>query len=226
MDEEMTLDLRDFFYILKKRLKMILCITIGFAAIAGILSFFVIKPTYEASSTIIVGKPKANEKTDNSDVMMYQNLVKTYTQIAESNSVANKTLKKLNGSITLDEFKDMVSVESEQGTQILKIKVDSKDPSQAVKVVNAAAASFIEESKRVFPTGGDIQIMDRAQFPKDPVKPKKLLNIAIAFFLGILVSVGLAFLLEYSDNTIKTEDDVSRYLELPVIGIIPKMDKN
>ncbi|WP_416044817.1 YveK family protein [Clostridium tyrobutyricum] len=224
-NEEMTLDLQDFFYIIKKRLKLIVLITLACAVISGLVSVFLIKPTYEASSSIIVGKPTNNIKTDNNDVMMYQNLVKTYAQIAQSDSVARATLNKLNENITLDQFQKMVSVTPQEGTQILTIKADSKDPNEAAKVVDTMASSFISESKKVFPTGGDIQIMDRAQIPNKPVKPKKTLNVAIAFFLGLIVSVGISFLLEYQDNTIKTEDDIDRYLELPVIGVIPKAGK-
>ena len=221
----MTLDLKDFFYIIKKRLKLIVLITLACAVITGLVSVFLIKPTYEASSSIIVGKPTNNIKTDNNDVMMYQNLVKTYAQIAQSDSVAKAALNKLNENITLDQFQKMVSVTPQEGTQILTIKADSKDPNEAAKVVDTMASSFISESKKVFPTGGDIQIMDRAQIPNKPVKPKKTLNVAIAFFLGLIVSVGISFLLEYQDNTIKTEDDIDRYLELPVIGVIPKAGK-
>nr|WP_254905182.1 Wzz/FepE/Etk N-terminal domain-containing protein [Clostridium tyrobutyricum] len=221
----MTLDLQDFFYIIKKRLKLIVLITLACAVITGLVSVFLIKPTYEASSSIIVGKPTNNIKTDNNDVMMYQNLVKTYAQIAQSDSVAKAALNKLNENITLDQFQKMVSVTPQEGTQILTIKADSKDPNEAAKVVDTMASSFISESKKVFPTGGDIQIMDRAQIPNKPVKPKKTLNVAIAFFLGLIVSVGISFLIEYQDNTIKTEDDIDRYLELPVIGVIPKAGK-
>ncbi|MBV4417236.1 YveK family protein [Clostridium tyrobutyricum] len=224
-NEEMTLDLQDFFYIIKKRLKLIVLITLACAVITGLVSVFLIKPTYEASSSIIVGKPTNNIKTDNNDVMMYQNLVKTYAQIAQSDSVAKATLNKLNENITLDQFQKMVSVTPQEGTQILTIKADSKYPNEAAKVVDTMASSFISESKKVFPTGGDIQIMDRAQIPNKPVKPKKTLNVAIAFFLGLIVSVGISFLIEYQDNTIKTEDDIDRYLELPVIGVIPKAGK-
>lgn len=224
MEEEVTLDLRDFFYILKKRLKLIVCITLGLTIISGLVSFFVIKPTYETSASIIVGKPKSNAQTNNNDVMMYQNLVKTYAQIAQSDSVANLAANKLDGSITAGALKKMVTVTPGQSTQILTIKGDSKDPAQAVKIVNAMSSSFISESKRVFPTGGDIEIMDTPQFPAKPIKPKKALNVGIAFLLGLMVSVGLSFLLEYADNTIKSEDDINKYLGLPVIGIIPKMN--
>ncbi|NMM65103.1 capsular biosynthesis protein [Clostridium sp. P21] len=224
MEEEMTLDLRDFFYIVRKRIKLILLITLGCTLVSGILSFFVIKPTYEAGATIIVGKPQASEKnnTQYNDVMMYQNLVKTYAQIAQSNRVAEKSADKLNGSIKPEKLKKMIKITTQQGTQILEIKAQNKDAKEAVSIVKAVSSTFIDESKKVFPTGGDIQIMDEPKFPEAPVKPKKALNLAIAFFLGLVVSVGLSFVLEYMDSTIKSEDDIEKYLDIPVIGIIPK----
>lgn len=224
MDQEMTLDLKDFYYILRKRMKLIVVITLGCTIVSGVLSFFVIKPTYEASATIIVGKPKSNEKnnTQYSDVMMYQNLIKTYAEIAKSTSVAEKSANKLNGKVTAGSLEKIVTITPQQGTQILQIKADSKNAQDAVNIVNTVSQTFIEECKRVFPTGGDIQIMDKAKFPEKPVKPKKSLNVAIAFFIGLMASVGLSFVLEYMDSTIKTEDDIEKYLGLPVIGIIPK----
>lgn len=224
MDGEITLDLRDFLNILRKRTKLIAGITIGCTLIAGILSFFVMKPTYEAQATIIVGKPQASEKnaTQFNDVMMYQNLVKTYAEIAKSRDVAEKTFNKLNTNLTIEQLQKIINVTPQQGTQILSISATSNDPKEAAKIVDVASATFIDESKKMFPTGGDIQIMDKAKVPEKPVKPKKALNVAIAFFLGLMASIGLTFVLEYMDSTIKTEDDITRYLELPVIGIIPK----
>ncbi|ADK13596.1 YveK family protein [Clostridium ljungdahlii] len=224
MEEETTLDLRDFYYILKKRLKLIVIVTLACTLLAGILSFFVIKPTYEAGTTIIVGKPQNSQKsnTQYNDVMMYQNLVKTYAQIAGSNAVMEGASNKMNGSVSAGQLQKIITVTPQQGTQILEIKGQSKDPAQAVNMVNAVSNSFITESKRVFPTGGDIQVMDTPQFPNKPVKPKKVLNMAIAFFVGLMASVGFSFMLEYMDNTIKTEEDVNKILGIPVIGIIPK----
>ena len=65
--------------------------------------------------------------------------------------------------------------------------------------------------------------MDKAIVPINAISPNKKLNIAIAFFIGLMVSLGIVFLLEYVDNTIKTESDVEKYLGLPVLGVIPKM---
>lgn len=71
---------------------------------------------------------------------------------------------------------------------------------------------------------GNLQIVDPAVVPKNPIKPRVKLNIAIGGVLGLFVGVGLAFLLEFVDNTIKTKEDVERVLELPVIGQIPEIE--
>jgi succinoglycan biosynthesis transport protein ExoP len=71
-----------------------------------------------------------------------------------------------------------------------------------------------------------VVVVSAASIPTTPVKPNKTLNVAIALVLGLMIFTLLAFFLEYLDNTLKTPDDVNRELELPVLGMIPKFDKN
>ncbi len=71
----------------------------------------------------------------------------------------------------------------------------------------------------------DVQVIDTAVLPLNPIKPRIKLNIAISGVLGIFLGVGTAFLLEFMDNTIKTKEDVERLLQLPVLGEIPDFDK-
>jgi capsular polysaccharide biosynthesis protein len=71
----------------------------------------------------------------------------------------------------------------------------------------------------------NIQIIDTAELPEAPVKPNKLMNIAIATLLGFMLSTGVVFLVEYMDDTIKTPDDVQKYLGLSVVGTIPVFDE-
>lgn len=223
MEEEITLDLRDFFIILRKRVKLIAAITIACTVVSALLSFFIIRPTFEARTSIIVGKPQtAESKLDNNDVVMYQKLIKTYAVIAKSERVAQNASVKLGIKYTPKEIQEMIQVTPQQDTQVLEIKAENKDSKEAAAIIDAVTSAFVEEAKVSFPTGGSIEILDRAKVPEEPIKPKKALNVAIAFFLGLMVSVGLAFVLEYMDKTIKTEEDVERYLGLPVIGIIPK----
>lgn len=70
----------------------------------------------------------------------------------------------------------------------------------------------------------DVHVIDDAILPEFPVKPRKMLNIAIGVVLGTFLGVGIAFLAEFVDNTLKTKDDVERLLGIPVLGQIPDFD--
>jgi len=99
VEEELSFELRNLFYIIRKRHKLIIIITLACTLAAGIVSFFSLKPVYEAKTSIIVEKHNADEKTQTqyNDVIMYQKLVKTYSEIAKSRAVAKKATSKLDG---------------------------------------------------------------------------------------------------------------------------------
>jgi protein tyrosine kinase modulator len=232
MEEEITLDLRDVFGILRKRVKLILIITIISTLVSGIVSFFVIKPTYEAGTSIVIGKNVKNstEGYNSSDVVMYQKLMKTYAEIAKTNDVAVDAVKSMNNDMSEKEIEKAAlalqksaKVTPQADTQILDIKVQSQDPKEAKKKIDALTNSFMNVAPKMYPDG-QIKIMDTAKVPTQPIKPNKKLNVAIAFLLGLMISVGLSFLLEYMDNTIKTQEDIEKLLEVPVIGNIPNYE--
>lgn len=224
MNEEASMEGKDFLRVIRKNRVLIIIVTLVATILTAVINYYVVSPTYKSNVSIIVGKPQinGNEQNKYDDVMMYQNLIKTYSEIAKSSLVSETTAAKLDSKLSPQEIRNIVSVTPQQGTQILLISAKSKSPKQAYEVIDKFSKSFIEEANNVFPTGGDIQIMDSPQMPKVPVKPKKKLNTAIAFALGLMSSIGMAFLLDYMDNTIKTEQDIERYIKIPVLGMIPK----
>lgn len=225
MEEELTLDLKSIFEILRKRIKIIVSITLIATIISGIFSFFIIKPTYEATLSVFIGKSSSAKKNaieyNQSDIMMYQKLVKTYAKFANSNDVMEKAAKELGGEYTAKKLQTLIKVAPQADTQIMDIKVESKNSKEAKKIAETVTKYFIAKAEKMIPNG-NVQVMDKAKVPEDPVKPRKMLNVAIAFFLGAMVSLGVVFVLEYMDNTIKTEDDIKRYVEIPVLGMIPE----
>lgn len=224
MEQEITLDLREIFHIIWKRIWIILLITILSTAASGAASYFLLTPKYEAASTIIIGNSsKAAEEYgyDYNDVLMFQQLAKTYQQIAESRTVAQNAARKLGEDLTPEEVQSKITVSTGTDTQVMKITAESTVREDAQQTANAVSNAFVEEAMRIFPSG-NVQVMDRAILPISQSSPRPMLNMAIAFFLGLMVSLGIVFLKEYLDNTIKTESDIQRLLDIPVIGIIPQ----
>jgi capsular polysaccharide biosynthesis protein len=225
MNEENSMDLSGIFYVLNKRKSIIITITLVAVIISGILSFFIMSPVYESQATAIVGKKNdANSNIQYNDVMMYQNLTKTYATIATSKLVEGKTAEKIGNGMTADKLDKLITVTPETGTQILDISVQGSTPEEALSRVTALSEAFIETAPSVY-NAGEVKIMDKGGLPKKTIKPRKTLNIAVAFLLGIMVSVGLSFLLEYMDSTLKTPEDIKKHLDLPVLGTIPVHDE-
>lgn len=222
---ENTIDLNQFLYVLNKRKNIIIVITLAAAIIAGIISFFIMSPVYQSKVTVIVGKKNepGTSAVQYNDIMMYQNLTKTYASIATSKLITGKAAEKLGNGTTADALSKVITVTPETGTQILDISAEGGTPKEALDRVTALSQAFVENSSSVY-NAGEVNIMDKGVLTQTPVKPNKKLNIAIAFFLGLMVSVGISFLLEYMDSTVKTSEDVKRYLDLPVLGVINKYE--
>lgn len=217
------IELRELFYIIWKRIWIILLITILAVATSGIVSFYVLEPEYQTFTTLMVGKPKQSgeENMQYQDVLMNQKLVSTYGELAKSKIVSNEVIDKLNLDMSADTLRNKVSVSLVKNTEIIKIEVMDNDPEFASMIANETALVFMKNVTNIMKIE-NVQVIDKAEVPTYPIKPRPMLNMAIAGVLGIMVSVFLIFLLEYLDNTIKTPADVEKYLGLSVIGTIPK----
>jgi len=222
--EEEVISLGEILDVLKKRWKMILIITLISTIVAGLVSFFLIKPTYEASTKLFIGKEEGVEQGYNqNDVSMYQKLMKTYSEAIKTRDLVGKAIKIANSNLTEDEVLEKLTVVTVADTQILQIKIKDADPNMAAIMVKAITNEFITTSKVLVPNG-NIKVIETVKVPEKPVSPNKKMNIAIAFLLGLMVSVGISFLLEFLDNTYNNKEQLEKELDIPVIGTIPKIE--
>jgi capsular polysaccharide biosynthesis protein len=157
------------------------------------------------------------------DIMMYQKLLKTFSEIAKSRMISEKVIHNLKLDISPVTLQKKITVTAVGDTQMMTIKVTDYDPEVAAAIANNMAEIFKSEISQIMRVE-NVEIIDPAVVPVTPVKPRPMLNIAIAFVLALMVGVGLAFLLEYLDHTIKTPNDVEKFLELPVLGAIPDVE--
>ncbi|EOU1942537.1 capsular biosynthesis protein [Clostridium perfringens] len=226
--EENTIILQEIAYALKKRWKLIALITIAATLVSAILNFFVVKPQYEAKAKLFIGKQESQDNSayNNSDVMMYQQLMKTYAELVKTSDLITKAVKNADLDYNQNQIKGILNnltANPSADTQILDLSFKGGNPKEVLKVTEAITDEFISESKELIPNG-NVQVIQKPQLPENPVSPNKKLNILIAFVLGLMVGVGVVLLMEYLDNTFKSREELEKTLDLPIIGAIPDYD--
>lgn len=226
---EERIKLQDLFKTLKKRLILIILTTIIAVAISGVLSFFVLTPIYQSSTQILVNQEKADISTFNSqDIETNLQLINTYNVIIKSPAILDKVIEQLDLDTSPSALTNQITVKNEQDSQVVNITVQHANASVAVDIANTTAAVFQNEIKNLMKVD-NVSILTPAELGENPspVKPDPMLNMAIAAVIGLMLGVGIAFLLEYFDTTVKTEQDVEELLQLPILGLIsPISDKD
>lgn len=224
MMEEEIISLSEIFEALKKKWLMITAITLLCTMVSALVSIFVMKPMYETSTKLFIGKEENSEegyKTD--DIYMYQKLLKTYSETIKTKDLIVRAVDRTSYDLTAEEVLENLNVVTVADTQILQISYKSNDPSEAKALLEEITGEFITTSKALVPNG-NVTVIETVSLPEKPVSPNIKMNIAIAFLLGLMVGVGLVFLLEYMDNTYKSKEQLEKDLDIPVLGVIPTLE--
>ena len=222
MNEEI-IRIEDIVDVLTKRWKMILSITLAATLISAVVSFFLIAPKYEAGTKLFIGKENTqtqDQSYNKYDVQMYQKLLKTYAEVIMTKDLVGQAVESSDLDLNAEDVLKSLTVTPRADTQILEISYINVDPVIAQEVVESVTENFINYSTELIPNG-NVKIIESVRVPEKPVSPNKKMNIAIAFLLGLMVSIGLSFLIEFMDNTFKTKEHIENILDLPAIGVIP-----
>lgn len=224
----MELDLKDYIKIIRKRLWIITAIICITTFATAIVSFFFIHPTYQASTKLIVNKSNDRVGVDQVDINSINTnlrLIDTYKEIIKTPAIMDKVVTEFpEFNLTAEQLIDKVKVSSVNNTQVMTLIVQDKSYAKAAKIVNAVSKVFQQEISKIMKVDS-VSLLNEAQILANPspVKPNKKLNVAISFVVSLMIAVGLVFLLEYLDDTIKTEADIQQYLGIPTLGLISKI---
>ncbi len=200
-----------------------------FGIILGLGSFLVTKvaiaPTYQSNATMIINNRKDDGQNaiTSDEINTARNLASVYSIIIKSDAVMIPVISELGTDLTSAQLASMISVSSVDSTQIIRISVKSTDPEfareVAQEIVNIAPNIIVEMVE-----AGSARVVSYPQTPTNPVAPNVRMNTLVAFMLGIMLSVGFVFVRYMMDKTFRTQEDIEKYLGIPVIGAIPNVD--
>jgi capsular polysaccharide biosynthesis protein len=220
------MDLKQFLAIIKKRFLLVILITVITTVFGALANIFLVKPMYKADISVIIGSNAGKENTSASgsnDFLMYRNMVESYSVLARTRTVAEDVISVLNLNMTTEELIASISIDTKSDTEFMTITVRHYDPKLAADIANQTAKSL----KRIgayLRNSDNVYILDKALVPGGAYRPRIALNISIFFFFGLTVSMGIIFLLEQLDNTIKSEEALTLLIGWVVIGSIPDFD--
>lgn len=228
----MELDLKDYLTVIKKRMWLILFIVVIAGSATAVWSYLYAEPVYEASTKLIVNSSNeqfgtgANAQLTLNDINFHIRLIETYKEIIRTEAIMEKVVNEYEWlNLRADQLMKMVKVSAANNTLVMTLTVQDPSYSLAMNAVNAVSEVFQREIPLIMNVD-NVSLLDRAKPIANPVpvKPNPELNIAISVVIALLIALGLAFLLEYLDDTIKTEADVRYYLDLPTLGAIVKVN--
>lgn len=223
MDKEI-----DLLHILKEvKRKIVLVIVMMFlgAIITGVYSFFVATPIYQSNANLLLN---ASEETENSgqalnDITMYQKLMTTYVEIAQSDVMKNEVAKDLgyNSYSEIAKVVTSVNIKNTPNSQLLDISIQGTDRD----IIQEYAAAYVTNFKEITASKfkkDNLQIVSDAKLQDKPVAPRKMRNIALGAIAGMIASLLIIVMRFLLNDSIRTKDELVELLELPVIGNIPK----
>ncbi|MGI8586862.1 MAG: YveK family protein [Chloroflexia bacterium] len=222
----MQLELRDYFNVLVKRWWLILLVAAG-AAAGGYGYSKLQTPIYQADVKIQAFPSRA----DNGLIEYLVKNLPSYTAGLDSHEFVNSVLTDSANrghldDLTADDVLGKLKVQAQPDNHIIDMTVDDPSAQKAADIANALASAYADQQNALAEKSQSadkifLQQLDTARPPPRPYQPRTLLNTGAAALLGLVLGLILAFILEFTDTSLKTSEDVQRYLALNTIGLIP-----
>lgn len=227
-EEKIEIDLRELFLRIWGNIWSVILASIIGALLAYLLSSIVMTKKYNSTTKIYVLNQQDATQITYSDLQTGTQLTKDYAELVTSRTVAAQVIAQLDLQSKYDDMKNitpdilagMVSVNIQNDTRIISITVTDTSPTRAQDIANAvrvAASAHIYDVMDI----EAVNVVDYANLPERAASPNVKRNVIIGFLLGFIIAIGVITVVYILDDTIKTPDDVERYLGLSVLGSIP-----
>lgn len=224
-NDEIEIDLFELCSVLLSRIWMILGAGFFFAVCCFAISKFIMTPFYESTTKIYILNKTDNASVTYSDVQMGTQLTKDYAELINSRYVLEEVMQKLSLDMEYKELLGKVSVSTPADTRIVAIKVEDTDPVQAMNIANCireVAGSHIQNVMDI----EAVNVVETANMPTEKAGPSCTRWALIGGAAGCFLLCALILVQYLMDDTIKSSEDVEKYLGLSTLALIPVAEEN
>ena len=223
-DDEIEIDLRELLFEMKKKIWFILAGLLIGAAITGAYSKFLITPQYKSEAKLYV-LSKETTLTSLADLQIGSQLTQDYKVLVGSRPVLQGVVDHMKLDMTYRELEKKLTIDNPNNTRILTLTIKDPNPYLAKAIVDEVAntaSDYIGEIMEMVPP----KLIEDGEVATEKASPSVLRNTLIGAVLGLLLVCGIIVVRVILNDTVKSEEDVSKYLDLPVLAVIPKKGGN
>ena len=216
MKNDTNVDYNEFINVIKRGKWTILLITIILTLIATSISYYAMKSskaTYQTKTSLVLG--------DKADIVDAKTMIGTFQEIANSYNIQKNASASLKGAISVENIKSSYDVTVAADAPILIITSTGKSQKDSMAMANAVSGSFTKEVVRIYPKES-VKVMENSYVNGSENSKFKSSTVVLAFLLGLFLSIFIVTFKGFYDEKIRTKGDVEKYLELDVIGQMPK----
>lgn len=217
------INLSEVYSYFKSKILWIILAIVVIVILGNIYTIITRTPMYQSNTTIVlVGESK--KEYNQSDSLLNQNLIGTYSQIIKSRKVLSQVIENLDLKMTTEELSNSITTSSVEETEIIQITVENAKAKDAQKITDEVAKVFAKEIKDIYNLE-NVTIIDKAELAKSPYNVNYLKDNVIYLVISLVLSFGVVFVMYYFDTSIKSSEVVEEKLGLTVIGIVPKEER-
>jgi len=224
-EENEVIDLTEILSAVRQHLLELIFVTLVAALVGFTASKFLMNPKYDSSALMIVNtRQDVNANVTSDQINSATKLVSTYSIIIKSDTVLQQVIDNLGLNLTYAKLNKRVTVAAVDDTQVMKITVQSDSPEWARQVceqIITVAPDVIKEAVEA----GSVKVISNPSLATEPVSPNIKMNTMLAAAVGFVLVIGIIVLQVLLDNKINTEEDVTKYLDMTVLGVIPQYDQ-
>ena len=219
-NDEMEIDLLELFHVLWSKALVILLSAAAVGLAAMLVTQVFLTPQYQSTTKMYILTQQNNDTVTSSDLQASEQLTQDCAEMIQSRQVVESVISQLGLDLTAGGLLEKVTVTTSADTRIVTIDVQDEDPYLARDIANALrriAADTIQDVMNIEAAN----VFEEANIPEEPVSPSEIKNTLIGVFLGFVIALVAVIISYLTNDTIRTSEEVERYLHLSTLGIIP-----
>lgn len=217
--QEESIDLRELIMELLHKWKSILVAVLIGAVLMGCYRYFCVTPIYQSDAKLYI--TNTDSVISFSDLQLSAALTEDYADIILSRTVLKQVIKKLDLNLNFKELADLIMVENPDSTHIIHIYVTCDDPTLCLNIANTLMEVSIDQIYQIVGSS-EPSVIDYAEAEAtEEITSGITKYIVLGAIAGFLFMCVIQVLRILSDTTMKDEADIEKYMNIPILAVVP-----